>query len=332
MKTHQFLTICILTIIAASTFAWPPGKKEAALVDPIKNERYQGIKESYRKALSDLDKEDSDFVDAWYELLQAKEKISNVSMVWGTKKRVDAEKAKKDLSKDMDALNKEFEKCYEVLEEDLKDDLEKKHKEIEKLQSKRPSTSERMQKKRDEALAALRKQETRYEDMISVLKAAEKVIHEYTRSHRGKSRLEQIGIDSHDKTIYKYTKIVEAAYEMKDYKTDIAELEARKKENKDWGRKDEGTLKRAQSGLEKTGAKITKLIEKETKTLNRDLDKAKKVNERLTKRIESLPDDSKSRDKKQEEQWELESQIFEIEDTIEGLTKLAPHKEAKKEK
>ncbi len=347
MKIRVVTVLSVLTVLSCSTYAAAPAKpavaKKPVAKKPVKKldpkeealkARFGGHLKSHREALLALDAEYSKAIDVWVELRDTLAERNTLDKIWGVRARKDAEKRKKSIDRDVYKLNLDFKKYFEKAEKDVDKDYSKKRKELDKFLSRRAPTNERALAIHNKELGKLRDEADHFQGMLAVLETIKRDLSRSDSSHTGTDRLSQIGISGHDgvtqalkkKTNNPYTRIIEAAYDVKDCKADIAALEARKAEGKNWTMRDDGELKRANYNLEKAGMAIEKLVVREKAKLDRDIVKMKKDIERLSGRIEGAREGSSSQARYQQEKWDLEAELLGLEQIAEKLVQLAQWK------
>jgi hypothetical protein len=304
-----------------------PKKKAVKVVDPkqaAENARFSGTSDHARPAFLALDKLNQKLVDSWVETRDAQEEGSKLDLVWGVKARRDAEKRKILLDKLLPRLNLAFEKLKERQEKRFDRELLKKRKVVAKLLDRPSTSSERLAELQAKELEKARAEVSYYEGLLSAMGSMEQTLSSYEKSRSGKDRLTQLGVTLHDRALRKeieaYDRTLDVAYDIKDLQTDIATLEARKKEGKAWRSNDEGQLSTANSTLQRTGRKIEGLVERDRKTLNRTIDKMKSDIARLESRLKGVSKNSKSEERYLNEKWELETQLMGAE-TLDTLLK-----------
>ncbi len=315
MKRYLYMVLVLmigltLTVSAAEHARKQPApKKDVAqkVVDPkqiAEDARFEGADKSARKALLELDAMDPKLVDTWVELRQAKAEERTVDSIWGVEARPAAEKRMATLESRIPRLNEDFNKRYEKRVEKLKWELKKKQKEVEKLSARSTSGDRLTTAKAEEAL---------YVKMLSALRDMEKAVAIKKRSTTG-DRLSQIGLSTRDSKLreemIKQKRITKTAYDIKDLKADIAALETRKKEDKDWGSGDERRLKMTRIQIEKTGKNIEDQVARVRMRLQQNIEKLQYEIKRFEDRIAGAKSGSKSHQRYTDEKWEIEQKLF----------------------
>ncbi len=313
MKHLCCVSLILLMGFVLTAFANPPAK---TVIDPkqvAEDARFKGTLKNSREVLLELDALDQKFIDAWVELRQALEDNNTLDSVWGVQLRRAAEKRKASLDSLIPRLQLRFDKHYKKRKEKIDRELVKKKKVVEKLTSRPISSNERLNTIQAKELASAQAEESHYEGMLFAMENMVSCFSNYKKSSGG-DRLSQIGIASHERTlraeISEYSNIIDLAYDIKDLKTDIAALEDRKKEGKDWYSGDEGTLRVTRMKLEKTGKSIEDQVARVRKRLKQDIEKLQITMKRLDSRIEGAKSGSKSQDRYQTEKWDIESKLY----------------------
>ncbi len=347
MRSH-FPIILVQALLVLTTYAGggkpraEPAAKKATIAkkkgitpeQAAENKRFSGTNNKYRSILLALDKTNKKLIDKWVEIRDAQDASANCHRVWGTKARRDAEKQREKLKKDLPKMKEYFEKLVDKQIRGIERDLGRKSKEIKALESKSPSTNEGLNARRAEALANLRAEAQELRDSQAAIEDMTHALSDYAKIASSGDRLQQLGLSKHDSTLHKeidkYSKIIEAAYDIKDIKADIKVLEARKKDAKDWKSGDERTLSSLRSRLEKAGAGIEKLVEKERKKIKSEAEKLERKIRQLQGRIDATKEGSKSYDRYTDDKWELEAEVHALETKDAFFLKLATWKDPEK--
>ncbi len=315
----------------------PTNKKTAKKVEKkltpteiAENKRFCALPGKHRKALLKLDEMDSRLVNTWVEIVHGDVLISSCDSTWGVKARKDANKARDKVINNRPKLVEGFYARYDRDLPKLEKLIKRKQKEIDKAASLKPIKNERLTEIRAKELAAIKAEQSLYEDMLDALEEMNHIILGKTKSTKKvEDRLSKLGISKHGanagfrKKTEEYSNIIEVAYGIIDLKTDIKALEDRKKEGKNWNSKCDSTLKAAQNSLDKSGKKIIQIASKHQMILKKDITKLESNIKRLKLKIGNLPEKNKSRDRYTEKMWETETELFALQSTLETLTKLA---------
>ncbi len=345
MKMIPLLITSFLIISAPLTLAEghakkkPINKKPAIKVEKkltseeiAENKRFGALPDKHRKALLKLDDMDSRLVNLWVDIVQGDTVVSACETTWGVKARKKAEKDRDKIMKSKPKLMDSFYARYDRVLPKLEKLIKRKQKEVDKLAGLKPIKNDRIIEIRAKELAAIKAEQSLYEDMLDALDEMNEKISGKTRSSNSTpDRLFYIGISTHHngafvKKIDQYANIIEAAYDIKDIRADIKILEDRKKDGKNWKPSDEGLLKTTTANLERAGKKIKSISSKEQIKLNKTISKMETGIKRLKMKLDSIPQDSKLRDRYTDKLWPLETELFIEQDTKRILIRLSDWK------
>lgn len=346
MNTAQRLIITFSLLIALGSLAAEQPKivnKDNKKSDKVKkkltpqqiaeNKKYGLLPISHRKALINIDKMDHKLFDCWSQIVINDRIVMSLAKTWGVEARRNAEKIATKAVKDRPRMLESFNRSYDKFLTKLEKMVKRENREISKLSDKKTFNNQRLEEIKAEKMKGLKEQENLYEEMLETLQAMNKTIFsKQNSSSKAGDRLSQIGISLRGensgfrKVQKKYTSLIEAAYDVKDLKTDISTLEKQKKEGKDWDSKVEKVLQIRKSNLTRATAKLDQLSKKEKSSLKKEIDKYKNKIEQNKAKLKNMPKNSSSCYRYNEKISNLETELFALQEIDKALTKISDWK------
>lgn len=312
--------LAILLLVSTALASLAVEKPEAAKKQPP-DPRFKNVPRHCVAAITGLEESSPKLVAAWLKVWEAHTESKRLVNVFGVRKRKEAERALKSLQSRLPRDMQSYRKLYAKVREPMVEEQAELKDRAFRLSQKKPATSESRRAADEQKVTKLYDEARMLGDRIETLNTLEHMVSRLTLP----SRLEQLGISSHSpmhKEASRYEAMIEELLNVKDCLADIHEMKARESSS-EWSSADSRMLTASQAALGKATSNLNKELDRILKPSRTEIAKSQKKIDSLKGKIEALTKRKRPTDKYDLELFELETQVRQLNASIEQITKLA---------